>query len=100
MSFHRAQWSILIATGLNPALQPLHRHGRLMMCRLAPLLGAASAALTATPTPTLLAFAVLFLTAKHALVLASLNALRDYSGNELERILDAQARLIHLAQQH
>jgi hypothetical protein len=100
MSFHRAQRSILTATGLNPALQPLHRHGRLTMCRLAPLLGAASAALTATPTPTLLAFAVLFLTAKHALVLASLNALRDYSGNELERILDAQARLIHLAQRN
>jgi hypothetical protein len=30
--------------------------------------------------------------------LASLSALRDYSGSELERVLDAQVRLIHLAQ--
>jgi hypothetical protein len=97
MNFHRAQRCILIAAGLNPALQPLHRHARAMMCRLAPLLATVSA-LTATATPALLGFALLFLTAKHALVLASLNALRDYSGNELERILHAQVRLTTLAQ--
>jgi hypothetical protein len=98
MSFHRAQRSILTATGLNPALQPLHRHGRLMMCRLAPLLGAASAALTATPTPTLLGYAAVLLAAKQAMTLASLSALGDYSGNELERVLEAQMRLTTLAQ--
>ncbi|MDQ6811181.1 MAG: hypothetical protein M3Z95_04705 [Actinomycetota bacterium] len=98
MSFHRAQRSILTAAGLNPALQPLHRHGRLMMCRLAPLLGAASAALTATPTPTLLGYAAVLLAAKQAMTLASLSALGDYSGNELERVLEAQMRLTTLAQ--
>lgn len=97
LDFRRAQRCILAAAGLNPALQPLHRHGRVMMCRLAPLL-AVTSTLTVTATPALLGFAVLFLTAKRALVLASLNALRDYSGHELERILDAQMRLITLAQ--
>jgi hypothetical protein len=99
MSFHRAQRSILTATGLNPALQPFHRHGRVMMCRLAPLLGAASAALTTTPAPTLLGYAAVLFAAKRAMTLASLNALRDYSGDELERVLDAQRRLTTLAQQ-
>jgi hypothetical protein len=99
MSFHRAQLSILRATRLNPALWPCHRHGQLMMCRLAPLLAAASL-LTVTVTPTLLGFAVIFFIAKPVIVLASLHALRDYSGDELDRVLDAQTRLIDLARQN
>jgi hypothetical protein len=99
MDFLRAQRSILRAARLNPALWPCHRHGHLMMCRLAPLV-AAAALLTAAPGPTLLGFAVVFFIAKPTIVLASLHALRDYSGDELDRVLDAQTRLIDLARQN